>query len=82
MYVPWQVVTSAGQVLVGLKLDRPGANQNMRFQGVDGVVFEVPLAEVESQRPVEQSVMPTGLEGTMSVEEFRDLIAFLTTQES
>lgn len=77
LYVPWQVVTIDGQVLTGLKLDKAGAGNSLRLQGADGLIFEVPLADIESQMPVAQSIMPTGLEGTMSREEFRDLIAFL-----
>ncbi len=77
LYVPWKILTTDGNVLTGLKLDRAGAGNSMRFQGADGEVFEVPLADVQQQEPVDQSIMPTGLEGTMSLGELRDLIAFL-----
>ncbi len=77
LYVPWQVVTIDGRVLTGLKLDKAGAGNSLRLQGADGLIFEVPLADIDTQLPIEQSIMPTGLEGTMSVEELRDLIAFL-----
>ncbi|WP_197452389.1 PVC-type heme-binding CxxCH protein [Rosistilla carotiformis] len=77
LYVPWRVVTIDGQVLTGLKLDKAGVGNSLRLQGADGLIFEVPLADIESQLPVAQSIMPTGLEGTMSIEELRDLIAFL-----
>ncbi|QDS87363.1 Cytochrome c [Rosistilla ulvae] len=77
LYVPWQVVTIDGRVLTGLKLDKAGAGNSLRLQGADGLIFEVPLADIDTQLPIQQSIMPTGLEGTMSVEELRDLIAFL-----
>ncbi|QEF96174.1 hypothetical protein Mal15_02010 [Stieleria maiorica] len=80
LYVPWQVLTTDGNVLTGLKLDRAGAGNSMRFQGADGEIFEVPLADVEQQEPVDQSIMPTGLESTMGIDELRDLIAFLTQE--
>ncbi|WP_182866041.1 PVC-type heme-binding CxxCH protein [Stieleria mannarensis] len=80
LYVPWQVLTTDGNVLTGLKLDRAGAGNSMRFQGADGEIFEVPLADVEQQEPIDQSIMPTGLESTMGIDELRDLIAFLTQE--
>jgi putative membrane-bound dehydrogenase-like protein len=78
LYVAWRIVTTEGRVLTGLKLDAPGAGERIRFQGADGDPFEVGLEEIESQGPVETSIMPTGLEDAMSLEELRDLIAFLT----
>ena len=78
LYVPWKVLTVDGKVLTGLKLDRAGANNCMRFQGSDGNVFEVQLADVEIQEPVKQSIMPAGLEESMTLDELRDLVAFLT----
>jgi putative heme-binding domain-containing protein len=77
LYVPWQVLTSDGQILTGLKLDASGVGQSVRFQGADGMIFDVPLEEIEQQEPIRQSIMPTGLEQTMSIEELRDLAAFL-----
>lgn len=77
MYVPWRVLTVDGRLLTGLKLDRPGVGQSLRFQGADGGFFEVPLEDIERQEPARQSVMPTGLENGMSLAELRDLLAFL-----
>ncbi len=77
MYVPWQVMTVDGHVLTGLKLDAAGVGKNLRFQGADGMTFEVPLSDIEMQQPVEQSIMPSGLEDTMSIDELSDLVAFL-----
>jgi putative heme-binding domain-containing protein len=77
LYVPWRVMTVDGRVLTGLKLDAPGVGQSLRFQGADGMVFDVPLADIDLQEPIEQSIMPTGLEETMSIQELRDLTAFL-----
>ena len=78
LYVPWRVLTVDGKVLTGLKLDRAGVNNSLRFQGADGNMFEVPLADIDVQEPIQQSIMPAGLEESMSVDELRDLVAFLT----
>ncbi len=77
LYVPWRVLRSDGQILTGLKLDASGVGQAVRFQGADGMIFEVSLEEIEEQEPIRQSIMPTGLEQTMSIQELRDLAAFL-----
>ncbi|MCH5377360.1 MAG: c-type cytochrome, partial [Planctomycetes bacterium] len=82
LYVPWRVITVDGHILTGLKLDAPGVGNSLRFQGADGMVFEVPLQDIEQQEPTDQSIMPTGLETTMSIEELRDLTAFLIREPS
>ncbi len=78
LYVPWTVLTKDGSVLTGLKLDAPGVATSARFQGADGKIFDVPLVDIEMQKPIDTSIMPLGLEETMSADELRDLIAFLT----
>ncbi len=78
LYVPWRILTGDGNVLTGLKLHSPGVANALRFQGADGNTFDVRLEDIEEQQPVEQSIMPAGLEQTMSLQEFRDLVAFLT----
>jgi len=77
LYVPWRVITVDGRILTGLKLDASGVGQSLRFQGADGVTFDVPLEDIEQQEPIQQSIMPTGLEQTLSIQELRDLAAFL-----
>jgi putative heme-binding domain-containing protein len=77
LFVAWKVLTVDGRVLTGMKLDRGGSGGSLRFLGAEGGVFEVPLEEIETQSPVAASIMPAGLEQTMSMAEFRDLIAFL-----
>jgi hypothetical protein len=77
LYVPWQVLTTDGRVLTGLKLDRAGVGDSIRFQGADGDYFDVALGDIEEQNPLAQSIMPAGLEDTMSIDELRDLLKFL-----
>ncbi|WP_165440620.1 PVC-type heme-binding CxxCH protein [Rubripirellula amarantea] len=77
LYVPWKVLTIDGTVHVGLKMNESGVGGRIKYQAADGKTFEIALEDIETQQPVDQSIMPTGLEKTMSVTEFRDLIAFL-----
>ncbi|WP_345687060.1 PVC-type heme-binding CxxCH protein [Novipirellula caenicola] len=81
LYVPWTVLTSDGHVLTGLKMDRPGAKNQLRLQGADGNIFEVPRDEIEQLQPSEKSIMPVGLEDSMTLDELADLIAFLSEGE-
>jgi putative heme-binding domain-containing protein len=77
LFVNWKVLTVDGRVLTGMKLDRGGSNGSLRFLGAEGGIFEVPLEDIDTQSPVAASIMPAGLEQTMSIDELRDLIAFL-----
>ena len=78
LYVPWKILTVDGRVLTGLKIDETGAGKRLRFQGADGDLFEVALEEIDQQQPIKQSIMPSGLEDAMTIEELQDLIAFLS----
>ncbi len=77
LFVQWRVLTVDGQVLTGMRMDKAGKNNSVQFLGAEGGVFEVPLADIETQSPMPQSIMPEGLEEAMSIEELRDLMAFL-----
>lgn len=82
LFVPWRVITTEGRVLTGLKLDRAGQDGALRFQGADGNVFAVELDEIDEIIPVQQSIMPEGLERFMTVAEFRDLLEFLSNEDA
>ena len=78
LFVAWQVLTEDGRALSGLKLN-DGSGTHTMFIGADGERFEVPSVDIVSQRPSKASIMPGKLEETMSIAEFRDLIAFLSS---
>ena len=80
LFVQWRVLTVDGQVLTGMRLDKAGKDNSVRFLGAEGGIFEVPLADIELQSPMPLSIMPDGLEEAMSVEEVRDLLAFLVSE--
>ncbi len=77
MYVPWNVLTTDGRVLTGMKLNAGGVGNSMRFLAADASIFEVAVRDVEFQEPASQSIMPAGLEQLMAIEQLRDLLAFL-----
>jgi len=79
LFVAWQILTEDGRALTGLKLN-DGSGTHAKFIGADGERFDVPLTDIHSQRPSKESIMPGKLEETMSIDEFRDLLAFLATK--
>ncbi len=75
-YVTWSIETTDGKVLSGLLLgELPDGTQTL----VDsrGEKFSIP-AEAIAQRALQsRSLMPDGLQLVLTVEEFRDLLAYL-----
>lgn len=51
----------------------------VEVMGADGAAVRVPMGEIADRRDLEQSLMPEGLQATMKVEEFADLVAYLET---
>lgn len=80
LYIPWKFLTTDGKTLVGMRLEESGASDQMHVLGADGIAFVVPLAEIEQVEPSALSIMPSGLEATLSQAEFADLLAFLSAE--
>jgi putative membrane-bound dehydrogenase-like protein len=75
----WTVLLKNGRTLTGLKIDeRDGV---ATFADQKGDKHAVNLADIDEQRPSPQSTMPEGLERQLTMEEFVDLMAFLTEQK-
>ncbi len=47
--------------------------------GVDGRTFRIPTAEIAAQYPSPISLMPRGLQNSLSLQEFTDLVEFLVS---
>lgn len=75
-FVPWSIATTDGNVRVGVLLEE-SALGTKTYADAKGETFVVPDAQVEDRRPQRVSIMPADLAGTMTLEEFRDLLAFL-----
>jgi putative heme-binding domain-containing protein len=74
-YQQVQIVTRDGRVVAGLM--RSESADAVTLRSAEGKDEVVPRAEIESRRQSEVSLMPEGLEATLGLEEFADLIAFL-----
>ena len=75
-YQAWQIISADGRVHTGLQLDHKAGGSMVLFttEG-SNVYFEA--EDVETYFASPNSVMPSGLEANLGVEEFRDLVAFL-----
>lgn len=75
-FVPWSIETHAGEVFTGL-LFAEEVDGTQRYIDSSARVRRVKPAEIERRQPLERSIMPDGLPDLLTVQEFRDLVAFL-----
>ncbi len=74
------VLTSAGQVLVGIVKDEK--NDSFAIEDAEGKRTEVKRDDVELVRKNDVSLMPDGLAAALTKNEFADLIAYMETLRS
>ncbi len=75
-YVTWAIETTDGQLLSGLLLGE-SADGAQKFVDFRGESFSLPPHSIESRTLQSRSLMPDGLERLLTVDEFRDLLAYL-----
>ena len=75
----WEVRTKSGDVLTGLQGHWRGNAASLVM--LDGSERRVSESELVSLEPMRRSLMPEGLAALFSVEELRDLAAFLESLE-
>ncbi len=76
MFVPWTIVTEDGRALAGMLVSQ-AVNGELTYANDKGELFRLKPSEIESRHPSAKSIMPDGLSNTLTVQEFRDLLAFL-----
>jgi hypothetical protein len=79
MYTTWKVLTKDDRVIVGLKLNGGGVGQSARYLLADSTTVDIPMQDIEEQEPSENSIMPGGLLQKLTMDEVRDLLAFLSS---
>ncbi len=72
----WEILTNDGRSIVGLQGHYRTAG-GATILGLDGREVNVGEDELKVMRALPESLMPAGLHAVYSVEEFRDLIAYL-----
>jgi putative heme-binding domain-containing protein len=75
-FAAWLIVTSAGKTMTGMLVHEEATGQQT-YADQKGELFELKPEEIESRRLEPLSIMPEGLPQLMTVQEFRDLLAFL-----
>lgn len=76
-YVPWVLETDDGKTHVGMRLPLGGDQGVEPYVDSEGRRFELASESVEYREPSKNSIMPEGLEKTMTVRDVADLLAFL-----
>lgn len=67
--------TTDGKTFQGVVQDE--TNLSVRIVGTDRREIELPLSDIETRYPSHTSIMPTGLDETLSDQELADLLSFL-----
>jgi putative membrane-bound dehydrogenase-like protein len=75
-YVAWSVAKTDGTVFTGILLEQTPEG-SLIFADPQGRLTAVKADEVAERKPQSTSIMPDNLTQTMTVQEFRDLMAFL-----
>ena len=76
-FVPWSVARTDGTVLTGVLLEQSPEGA-LVFADSQGRRITVKADEIAERKPQTTSIMPDDLVKTMTVQEFRDLVAFLS----
>jgi putative heme-binding domain-containing protein len=76
-YTTTVVRTKAGDLYMGIVKD--STERQIGLMGSDGKLIHINIADIDQKKPTNVSLMPEGLEGTMSQAQFADLVCYLTT---
>jgi putative membrane-bound dehydrogenase-like protein len=76
-FVNWSIATTDGRVASGVLLEETPLGEQV-YADAKGERFTLKASEIESRRPQTISLMPDDLARLMTVQEFRDLLAYLS----
>lgn len=76
-YQGYMVATADGQVLTGIQFHFRDGGRSISMILQDGREIRKPLDELEEYGPSRESLMPEGLDQQMTIEDFRNLLAYL-----
>lgn len=81
-YQPYLLFTAEGKSYFGLRLAEGGDDGTEEYVDDAGEVFSLPSEMIEARETSDKSIMPDGLQTTMSVADMRDLVTFLLSEDS
>ena len=76
-FVAWSLATTGGQVHSGLILSEE--SEKLQIGTSEGKIIDLKAADIEERTPQRVSLMPEKLPEQLTLQEFRDLLAFLET---
>lgn len=76
-YQAWNLVTTDGLSHAGLKMPEGGDDGTETYADPAGRQFTLKSEDIELRAPSQTSIMPDGLATTLTIEDLRDLVAFL-----
>ena len=76
-FVPWSVARTDGTIFTGILLEQSPEGV-LVFADSQGQRIAVKSDEIAERKPQTTSIMPDDLVTTMTIQEFRDLVAFLS----
>jgi putative heme-binding domain-containing protein len=77
-YQPWLLVTDDGKTHTGLRMPEGGDDGTEEYIDSAGNHFRLPSNTIEIREATSTSIMPSGLESTVSIDDLRDIVMFLT----
>jgi putative heme-binding domain-containing protein len=78
-YQPWLITTTDGKTLTGLRTPKAGDSGEEEYIDSEGKMTTLPSEMIEERHAAEKSIMPDNLQATLSIDDLRDLVTFLTT---
>jgi putative membrane-bound dehydrogenase-like protein len=79
-FASWLIVTTSGKSLLGM-LVKEEATGEQTYADAKGELIRLTPADIEMRKPQNTSIMPDGLPQLLTVQEFRDLLVYLQTQQ-
>ncbi len=79
-FIPWSLITKDGRSFAGL-LVTEGPGDLETYSDSTGKLFVLSPANIDERHPLRTSIMPEGLADLLTIQEFRDLVAFLMQEE-
>jgi len=80
-FTSWLVVTNDGRTLTGLLVEDSATGQQS-YANEKGEVVRLKSDDIAQRKPQTTSLMPDGLGDLLTAQEFRDLLAFLTSKRN
>jgi putative heme-binding domain-containing protein len=79
-FVAWSVARTDGTVFTGILLEQ-APDGSLVFGDAQGQLTVVKAVEIAERKPQTTSIMPDNLTQAMTLQDFRDLVAFLSRRE-